>query len=63
VKELRIETGLLEELARALQMDEAGSDPGFLPDLREIVAARNLFTSFIDARQVVGHSVQFSPLP
>jgi hypothetical protein len=63
MKELRIETGLLEDLARVLQMDEVGSDPGFLPDLQEIVAARNLFTSFFDARQVVGRPVRFSPLP
>ena len=62
MKELHIGTELLEELARALRVDEVGSDPGFLPDLQEIVAARNLFTSFIDARQVVGRSVRFSPL-
>ena len=60
VKKLHIEAGLLEELARALQMDELGSDPSFLPDLQEIVAKRNLFTSFIDARQVVGRPVRFS---
>ena len=63
MKELHIEAGLLEELSRALQMDELGSDPGFLPDLQEIVANRNLFTSFIDARQVMGRPVQFSPPP
>jgi hypothetical protein len=63
MKELRIETGLLEELARVLQMDEVGSDAGFLPDQQEIVAARNLFTSFIDPRHVIGRSVRFSPLP
>ena len=62
MKELHIGTGLLEELARVLQMDELGSDPGFLPDLQEIVAARNLFTSFIDTRQVVGRPVRFSRL-
>ena len=62
MKELRIETGLLQELASALRMDELRSDPGFLLDLQEIVAARNLFTSFIDTRQVVGRPVRFSPL-
>jgi hypothetical protein len=63
MKVLRIETGLLEVLARVLEMDEVGSDLGFLPDLQEIVAERNLFTSFIDARHVVGRSVRFSQLP
>jgi hypothetical protein len=62
MKELHIETGLLEELARALDVDEVWSDPGFLPDLQEIVAARNRFPSFIDARQVVSHPVWYSPL-
>ena len=62
VKELLIGTGLLEELVRALQMDEVGPDPGFLPDLQEIVAERNRFTLFIDTRQVVGRPVRFSPL-
>ena len=62
MKELHIQIGLLENLAPALQMDELGSDPGFLPDLQEIVAERNLFTSFIDTRQVVGRPVRFSPL-
>ena len=62
MRELRIGTWLLEELSRVLQMDEVGSDPGFLPDLQEIVAERNLFTSFIDTRQVVGHPVRFSQL-
>jgi len=61
VKELRIKTALLEEIARALQMDEVGSDPGFLLDLQEIVAERNLFASFIDTRLVVGRPVRFSP--
>jgi hypothetical protein len=63
MKELRIKTRLLEELARVLQMDGVGSDLGFLPDLQEIVAERNLFTSFIDARHVVGRPVRFSPPP
>ena len=62
MKELRIDTELLEELARVLLMDDLGSDPGFLPDLQEIVAERNLFTSFIDTRQVVGRPVRFSPV-
>jgi hypothetical protein len=60
VKVLHVYGGLLEELSRALQLDEVGSEPGFLPDLQHIIAERNLFTSFIDTRRVVGRSVQFS---
>ena len=59
VKELRIERWLLEGLSRALQVDEIGSDPGFLPNLRYIDAKNNLFTSFLDARQAMGRTVQF----
>ncbi|KAF8269973.1 hypothetical protein EI94DRAFT_1828607 [Lactarius quietus] len=60
VKELHIDDVLLEELSRVLQLDEVGSDPGFLPELQEISAADNLFTSFIDTRRVVGRPVQVS---
>ena len=59
VKELRIDRWLLEGLSRALQVDEIGSDPGFLPNLRYIDARNNLFTSFLDARQAMGRPVQF----
>ena len=59
VKKLYIYNVLLEELSRALQVDEVGSDPSFLPDLQSIYAKDNLFTSFIDTRQVVGRPVQF----
>ena len=62
VKELRIHDGLLEELSRALQVDEVGSDPGFLPNLKSIYAKDNLFTSFIDTRKAVGRPVQFQNL-
>ena len=58
-KELYIDNALLEELSRALQEDEPGLDPGFLPNLQSISARRNLFTSFMDARQVVGRPVEF----
>ena len=58
-KQLRIGRALSEELAHALQADEVGLDPEFLPNLRSIRARRNLFTSFIDTRQVVGRPVQF----
>ena len=59
VKELHIEKLLLEELSCALQADVVGSDPGFLPNLQSIGGGSNLFTSFIDTRQVVGRPVQF----
>ena len=60
VKDLHILDGsLLEELSRALQVDEVGLDPDFLPNLRSIRASRNLFTSFIDARQVVGRPIVY----
>ena len=59
VKQLRIRNALSEELSRALQVDEVGSDPGFLPNLQCIIAKNNMFTSFIDTRQVVGRPVQF----
>ena len=60
VQRLYIDNRLLEELSGALQVDEVGSDPGFLPNLRSINSRRNLFTAFIDTRQVVGRPVQFS---
>ena len=59
VKKLYIRRGLLGELSRALQLDEVGSDPGFLPHLEEIFAGDNLFTSFIDDRRLVGRPVLF----
>ena len=55
-----IHKGLLEELSRALQMDEVGLDPGFLPNLQYIAARRNLFSSFIHTRQAGGLPIEFS---
>ena len=60
VEQLHIHNGLLEELSRALQVDEIGSEPGFLPNLQHIVASANFFSSFINTRGVVGRPVQFS---
>jgi hypothetical protein len=60
LKELQIYNTLLEELSSALRVDEVGLDLGFLPNLRSITPGSNLFTSFIDARQVVGRPVKFS---
>ena len=59
VKELYIDYRFMEEFSCALQLDELGSDPEFLPNLLSTSAARNLFTSFIDTHQVVGRPVQF----
>jgi hypothetical protein len=60
VKVLVVNSELSEDLSRALQVNEVGSDPGFLPNLREIIAAHNVFTSFIYARRVVGRPVKLS---
>ncbi|KAI9456029.1 hypothetical protein BJY52DRAFT_1384085 [Lactarius psammicola] len=59
-KRLHICRVLLWEIAYALQLGDAGLDPGLLPGLQELapdISARdtdNSFTSFIDARQVAG---------
>lgn len=64
VKELRVGISLSEELSRALQVGEIGSDPGFLPDLQELNfwnirnPPASLFDSFIHARRVVGRPVR-----
>ena len=59
VKYLDISWVLLEELSLALQEDQVGSDPRFLPSLRSITAEDNLFTSFINTRQAAGRPVRF----
>ena len=63
VKKLYIYNMLLEDLSRALQVGEVGSDPSFLPNLQSIHARHNIFTSFIDTRQGVGRPVQFKRYP
>jgi len=66
-KKLHISRALVGEISRALQVGDAGSDLGLLPSLREIVPdiperdIGNLFTSFIDARQVAGCPVLLLP--
>ncbi|KAF8257069.1 hypothetical protein EI94DRAFT_82043 [Lactarius quietus] len=63
VKELHICAALTQELSRALQVNDVGSDPGFLPVLQGIVSeskgsdVENLFSSFIHARQIAGNPV------
>ena len=63
VKRLHFDDTFSEELSRALQADEVRLDPEFLPNLQFIRARRNLssnlFTSFINTRQLVGRPVQF----
>ncbi|KAF8269971.1 hypothetical protein EI94DRAFT_1724020 [Lactarius quietus] len=64
VKYVYIFDGLSKELSRALQLNEIGSDPGFLPELQQFkfsAVADNLFMSFIDTRRVVGRPVLFLP--
>jgi hypothetical protein len=68
VKELHICAALLQELSRALQVDDVlGSDPGFLPGLQEIatdfegIDRRYLFSSFIRTRQIAGKPIRYSP--
>ena len=67
VKELRVYVGLVKEVSRALQVGEVGSEPGFLPDLHNIVSnswvfrEENLFASFIDARRAAGRPVRYIP--
>jgi hypothetical protein len=63
VKTLGTESpGLLGELFRALQLDEVGSDPGFLPNLQVIYAdlpvEDDSFTSFMDSCRVMGRPVE-----
>ena len=63
MKDLHIDHELLEELSRALRVDEVGSEPEFLPNLQFITAEDNRFTSFIHARKTVGRPVRFRWLP
>ena len=59
MKGLHIDKRLLEELSHALQVDEVGLDPGFLPNLRFIRAKHDIFSAFINTRQVAGRPVEF----
>ena len=63
-KELFIDFKLKEELSRALEVDDIGSDPGFLPRLKELIFSDhigaqedNLFGSFIQARRLAGRPI------
>jgi len=61
VNGLHVCVALSQELSRALQVDEAGSDPGLLPGLQEIQfyeRAHRLFGSFIHARLVAGRPLR-----
>ena len=72
VKELCVGYFLSEGLSRALEVDEIGSDPGFLPALQNLeskysgVQRDNMFDSFINSRRVAGRPVALRlppPLP
>ncbi|KAH9033793.1 hypothetical protein EDB85DRAFT_1052527 [Lactarius pseudohatsudake] len=64
VKELHICAALSEELSRALEVEEARSDPGLLPGLQKLVTefewehTDNPFGSFIDARRITHHALR-----
>ena len=70
-KRLHICRVLLWEIAFALDLRDAGLDPGLLPSLQELAAdiserdTDNSFSSFINARQVAGRPVRLllSPVP
>ena len=62
VEELLIDYELAKELSRALDVNEIGSDPGFLPGLQRItynvkLSEDRLFDSFIQARQLAGRPI------
>ncbi|KAH8978124.1 hypothetical protein EDB86DRAFT_981500 [Lactarius hatsudake] len=64
VKELHVCGALSEELSRALEVGEIGSDPGLLPNLQDLVSqftgvrANNVFGSFVHTRQVADRPVR-----
>jgi hypothetical protein len=65
-KELRICPGLSQELTWAPQEDDIGSDPGFLPDLQDLVSdlfwedADAPFAWFIYSRRLAGRPVRLT---
>jgi hypothetical protein len=67
VRNLHVSEGVLDELSRALQVNEVGLEPGFLPHLQNLEidppghVSDHLFASFLNARRVAGRPVQFSP--
>jgi hypothetical protein len=64
VKVLFIPEVLFAEISRVLRVDQAGSDPGFLPKLQFIVVADHPFSSFINSYRVVRHPFQlWEPFP
>ena len=62
VKTLRIDEGLVEELSRCLELDDGGLPLELLSELQELTYfgrgdTGDAFTSFVEARQVVGRSI------
>lgn len=65
VRKLHISHALVDELSRALQVDDVGLDPELLPGLMELapeLEADNAFVSFIVTRQSVDRPVRLSPM-
>jgi hypothetical protein len=62
LKTIRVHSGLVLELSRALQLGDGESPPELLPELKELLysagsGASDAFTAFIDARQISGRPV------
>jgi hypothetical protein len=62
VKTLRVDDGLVEKLARSLQLDDGELPLELLPELQELAYSgsgdtSDAFASFIDARQNAGRPV------
>ncbi len=71
VKTLRVEDGLVKELSRCLRLEDGRLPLKLLPELQELTYSgsgdtSDAFTSFIEARQNIGHPVTLvhhSPSP
>jgi len=67
VQTLQVESGLVEQLSRSLQLDDGESPMELLPALKQLVYPRHLhilaFTQFIDARRIAGRPVTLRGFP
>ncbi|KAF8270496.1 hypothetical protein EI94DRAFT_775871 [Lactarius quietus] len=67
VRNLHVSEGVLNELSRALQVNEVGLEPEFLHHLQTLEidppgqVSDHLFASFLNARRIAGRPVQFPP--
>ena len=61
VKTLQVDSELVNQLSRSLQLEDGESPMELLPELKELsylsLSNTNAFTPFIDARRVAGHPV------